>query len=435
MPAPSAEQVTSILNRLFEAATGGSREPTAVLSAEEHRVLLDLHVHDPLSAGVVLQQLREHVRGLEGWRAPEVRGINFNMYVSGARNHIRQQQAIESATNVVRIGAQRAARGRRERTHVVQVDTPAGMSPQQMVETDSARLIAIGLLRTQRGGRIWYDDFHKRCYADWNGTHDGSMQPAMALDDSLADSITTWLHESDKRLIKMTEMQVQRLIQHVAHFDVRNEPRDWLLQQQWDGEQRLTSLFHRGFGAMNTRFNREAGRCWMISMVARIMEAGSKVDTMPVLIGGQGKMKSSALEVLGGSWYRAASSGVDAKDFLQELHGALVFEIQELHSIISSKHGSAKIKAVLSTRIDHFRVPFGRLAADHKRTAVFAGTTNNRDWHNDDTGGRRFWPVHVGRIDLDWLREHRGQLFAEALHYYNGHIDVPAQMPASEVAD
>lgn len=421
MPAPSPEQVLGVLTRLQEAATNGTREPSAILSAEEHRILLDLHVHDPLSAGVVLSQLREHVRGLEGWSRPEVRGVNFNMYVSGARNYFRQQEQIESATNVVRLGTQRAARGRRERTHAVAVDTPVGMSPQQMVETDSARLIAIGLLRTQRGGRIWYDDFHKRCFTDWNGTHDGAMlNRPKGVDDSFADNITTWLHESDKRLIKMTEMQVQRIIQHVAHFDVRNEPRDWLQEQRWDGISRLNSLFPRGFDAMDTAFNREAGRCWMISMIARIMIPGAKVDTMPVLIGGQGKAKSSALEVIGGDWYRAASSGVDAKDFLQELHGALVFEIQELHSIISSKHGAAKIKAVLSTRIDHFRVPFGRLASDHERTAVLAGTTNNRDWHNDDTGGRRFWPVHVGQVDLEWLREWRGQLFAEAKNYYDG---------------
>lgn len=431
MPAPTAEQVTSILERLREAATNGSREPTAILSAEEHRIMLDLHVHDALSAGVVLQQLREHVRTLEGWSRTEQRGINFNMYRDGARDFLRRQHAIEQATNVVRINTQRAANSRRERRHPVEVDTSDGMSPQQMVEADSPRLVAIGLLRTQRGGRIWFDAFHKRVFTDWSGTHSGTVIPTKAVDDGFADNVTTWLHESDRRLTKMTEMQVQRIIQHVAQHDVRNEPLDWLNEQQWDGEPRLSQLFTRGYGALETSFNREAGRCWIVSMVSRIHEHGSKVDTMPVFIGGQGKTKSQSLEVLGGDWYRAASSGVDSKDFLQELHGALVFEIPELHSMISSRHGSAKIKAVLSTRVDHFRVPFGRLAADHKRTAVFAGTTNNRDWHNDDTGGRRFWPVHVGNIDLDWLRDNRAQLFAEADFYYKGRIEA---LTASRIA-
>lgn len=425
MPAPSAEQVTAILTRLMEATSNGAPEPTAILSAEEHRVLLDLHIHDVLSAGVVLQQLREHARSLTGWTRPMIAAINFNMYRDGARDHARRQASIEQATNVVRINTQRQANSRRERSHPVQVDTPAGMSPQQMIEADSPRLVAIGLLRTRRGGRIWYDDFHKRAFTDWGGTHDGATIDVRPIDDAFADSVTTWLHESDRRLVKMNELQVQRLIQHVSRFDVRNEPKDWLNEQQWDGEGRLSTLFNRGFGALNSTFNKEAGRCWFVSLAARMNEHGCKVDTMPVFIGGQGKAKSSGLEIIGGDWYRAASSGIDAKDFLQELHGALVFEIQELHSIISSRHGSAKIKAVLSTRIDHFRVPFGRLAADHKRTAVFAGTTNNRDWHNDDTGGRRFWPVHVGQVDLTWLTLHRSQLFAEANHYYKGRRETP----------
>ncbi len=110
-------------------------------------------------------------------------------------------------------------------------------------------------------------------------------------------------------------MQVQRLIQHVAQYDIRNEPLDWLNDQTWDGVERLEFLFTEGFGALTRRSIVRSARCWMISMVARINEHGCKVDTMPVFIGGQGKAKSSALEVLGGEWYRAASSSVDSGTF------------------------------------------------------------------------------------------------------------------------
>ncbi len=110
------------------------------------------------------RQLQAHARSAEGWTEAMVSRINFNMYRDGARNHHRQQASIEQATNVVRIGAQRTARNSRARNHPVAIDTPAGMSPAQMMEADSVRLVAIGYLRTQRGGRIWWDDFHKRVH-------------------------------------------------------------------------------------------------------------------------------------------------------------------------------------------------------------------------------------------------------------------------------
>jgi hypothetical protein len=312
------------------------------------------------------------------------------------------------------------------------------MDAADMRQADSTRLNALGLLAQNRQGRVWYDTFHKRALCDWSGDASGTQIEPRGIDDAFVGRVTTWLHVMNPKLARLSEQTVRAIVLSFAREDMRNEPRDWITAQQWDGVPRLEALMSRGFGASDSNFNRAVGRCWFVSMAARIMVAGTKVDTMPVFIGGQGLFKSQALEVLGGQWYRAASSGVDSKDFLQELHGALVFEIPELHSIVGSRHGTAKIKAVLSTRVDHFRLPFGYMPEDHARTAVMAGTTNNRDWHNDETGARRFWPVHVGNIDLAWLREHRAQLFAEALAYYRGRVEalhapeIPANADALE---
>lgn len=431
MPVPTPQTIEAIVERLRGAVDAGTREPTAVLTAEEHRAMLELHVHDPMAAGVVLQHVREHARTLVGqrpaaeggWTRGEARGINFQLYVAGARAAQQREAQIETATNVVRIAAQRGARVRRARTHDVSgpVDG-AGLSPAQMLETDSPLLVAYALLVQQRAGRIWYDDFYKHARTDWRGDEDGRVIEAGQVNDEHVNRITRWLHSQDKRLNRLGVQNVNFIIDAVANEDKRNEPRDWMASIEWDGESRLSSLMTRGYGADNTRFNHEVGRCWFASMAARVSAPGIKVDTMPVFIGPQGILKSQALEVIGGDWYRAASSSIDSKDFLQELHGSLVFEIPELHSMISSRQGSAKIKAVLSTRIDHFRLPYGMRVGEHKRTAVMVGTTNNREWHSDETGARRFWPVHCGRIDLDWMEENRAQLFAEAYVYYHSRI-------------
>jgi putative DNA primase/helicase len=49
---------------------------------------------------------------------------------------------------------------------------------------------------------------------------------------------------------------------------------------------------------------------------------------------------------------------------------------------------------------------------------VFVGTTNEATFLNDPTGARRFWPVTVGQIDLEKIREDRDQLWAEAVEAF-----------------
>jgi predicted P-loop ATPase len=69
--------------------------------------------------------------------------------------------------------------------------------------------------------------------------------------------------------------------------------------------------------------------------------------------------------------------------------------------------------------VDHYRPSYGIRSQDFPRQCVFIGSTNSDAYPGDETGGRRFWPLKVGRIDIDALRRDVGQFWAEAVVAFN----------------
>lgn len=289
-----------------------------------------------------------------------------------------------------------------------------------MLETADPYLNAVGELLLKRRGRMWFDEFHSAYFFDWDGTASDAVVTARKRSDATDRSIHHWLKcINEVCQAKLNKGVCYDAVSYVCELDRRNEVKEWLYALEWDGQERLATLLHTAFSCADSEYHSAVAKNWFISMAARIIAPGTKVDTMPVLIGGQGLNKSTAVEVIGGKWYAAATASIDDANFMQEMQGIIALEIPELHSITASRMGSAKIKAVLSNHIDRFRPPYGRSVVEYPRTAVLVGTTNDTGWHHDDTGGRRFWPCEInGRIDLNWLRENREQLFAEARVLY-----------------
>lgn len=85
-----------------------------------------------------------------------------------------------------------------------------------------------------------------------------------------------------------------------------------------------------------------------------------------------------------------------------ETSGVWIIELAELDSL--SRAEVSTVKAFISRRHDRFRPPYGKRLVDLPRQCVFAGSVNPEGGYlKDATGGRRFWPVVCGEIDIEAL--------------------------------
>jgi Virulence-associated protein E len=201
-----------------------------------------------------------------------------------------------------------------------------------------------------------------------------------------------------------------------APFDRVREYLESLLA--WDGQRRIATWLIKHAGADDTKYVRAVSGRWLISAVARTLEPGCKVDTMLILHGPQGIKKSTLLRILAGpEFFSDGMPPVDTKDAKIHVHGPWVVEIPEL-SALSGRRGGA-VKAFLSTQEDTFRRPYGAGETTSLRRCIFAGTANIEEFLDDETGGRRFWPVSCrGQIAVHEVAQIRDQLWAEALELY-----------------
>ncbi|MFT5682672.1 MAG: putative DNA primase/helicase [Myxococcota bacterium] len=229
--------------------------------------------------------------------------------------------------------------------------------------------------------------------------------------DEAETGIALWLAEHYD--FEAGEKKLHRAVLYVVSQNKYHPVQTYLSGLQWDGTKRLGGWLYRYIGTPQTGLRREIGARWMISCVARVMRPGCKVDTTLILVGAQGKKKSSAFGVLAGAWFCDSPLDFRSKDAMASLQGVWLYELGELDSL--QRRESSTVKAFLSRREDRFRPAFGRNIVERKRETIFVGTTNESEFLADQTGSRRFWPVPVGEIDLDALHRDRDQLWAEAM--------------------
>ncbi len=195
--------------------------------------------------------------------------------------------------------------------------------------------------------------------------------------------------------------------------------RDYLRTLAWDGTPRLDTLFIDYLGAADSAYTRAVTRKAIVGAVARVMTPGCKFDYVIVLVGAQGRNKSTILRKLAGAdWFSDSLVTFDGKNAFDAVSGRWLIEVPEMHAF--DKVTMNQAKAFITKQSDFYRAAYAEFPEDRPRQCVFFGTTNNAECLRDETGGRRFWPLDIDAVPrcksvTQQLDHERDQVWAEAV--------------------
>jgi predicted P-loop ATPase len=257
------------------------------------------------------------------------------------------------------------------------------------------------------GVDIQFDDFAQKTNIKYNG-----------FKGPLADYVRNRIymdvdaHFHFKPLAESFDM----VLLDIAHHNKIHPVKEYLDSLVWDGIPRVNRFFIECADAVDHEYVEQVTKIFMLAAVRRIRQPGCKLDEMVVLESPQGVGKSSALRALcpNEDWFSDDfPMDIDSKEVIERTGGKWIIECAELAG--ARKAQAEHMKSMISRQRDGpVRMAYMRFSVEVPRQFVVIGTTNSKSYLKDETGGRRFWPLTVKKFDLDWIKENRDQLWAEA---------------------
>jgi len=164
-------------------------------------------------------------------------------------------------------------------------------------------------------------------------------------------------------------------------------------------------------------------KVFLIGCVKRAFERGSKHDTMLVIKGHQGLMKSTFFKSLvpNETWFTDTAQ-TQQKQRLMQLQTNWIVECAEVETL-TTKAEAGELKALLSSASDNFLPPYGRKMIRADRPSVMVGTCNKDSFLNDTTGSRRFHIIRLlnkpeDKIDFKLVATERDSIWKAAINAY-----------------
>ena len=200
----------------------------------------------------------------------------------------------------------------------------------------------------------------------------------------------------------------------------------------WNGENHILafslSVAVKG-GTDEQMFFYQCLRKWLVGMVAGWLDAREVNNSILVLIGKQGILKTTWFHFLlppclENYIYLKTNGGQFDKDDKLRLTSYGLVCLEELDAMDDATMN--KLKSVMTARTIDERPPFERFSEHRKHLASFCGTGNNRIFINDRTGTRRWLPFEVDSIlsprehpfDYEGIYSEAYALYKEGFHYW-----------------
>ena len=245
-----------------------------------------------------------------------------------------------------------------------------------------------------------------------------TQQVEMDGDAANIDVEKAYIRAAKELHLDIDKQKASDMVLVCAHENTYSPVREYLNSVAGGEQINLESLAERYFGTDNP-FHGILLKRTLIAAVARAFKPGCKVDTMCILQGGQGVLKSTFWQTLAGeTWFTDNLSEANEKDEKLKLRRYWILEFSEFETAYKRKEVE-QLKAFLSSRVDSLRRPYGRAIEDFPRTSIFVGSTNRQEFLHDPTGERRYWVIPVSKtIPIKLIEKERDQVWAGAVAAY-----------------
>jgi Virulence-associated protein E/Bifunctional DNA primase/polymerase, N-terminal/Primase C terminal 2 (PriCT-2) len=218
----------------------------------------------------------------------------------------------------------------------------------------------------------------------------------------------------------MSPTRVPELLDAIAAQNPFCPVQAYIQSTPWDGVSRIDQLLNQ-LDFDRSKIADTLFRKWLIQAVGAVF-APCGISNAGVLIlqGPQGIGKTRFFSDLTSGLSDVFAEGVTLnpadKDSVLYSVTHWIVELGEIEATFR-RADLAQLKAFITRSVDTIRRPYARRESSLVRRTVFAGTVNDLQCLNDQSGNRRFWPVSVRSIKQDKTIDYQ-QLWAEVHSWY-----------------